>query len=148
MKLGTISLILIFVVGCSSTPPPIAVTYYQPAYRTSPPDTVYSRVMWSQPPHPIQPRSKSNAPIIMPSVTFDMPNATFDEAIEALAQSLGYRWDYPNYLAKKKIRIRMDGSVEQVLAEINKQANTNATLDHENRIVRVVDSSSSPRLPQ
>lgn len=146
MKALTLILVLLLV-ACSSKEP-VAVTYYQPAYRTSPPDTVYSRVMWSHLPHPIQPRTKANAPLMMPSVTFDMPNATFDQAIEALAQSLGYRWDYPGYLAKKKIRIRMDGSVDQVLAEINRQANTTATLDHESRMVRVVDVNSSPRLPR
>ena len=150
MKARYLSAMLLALTACSSTvSDPVKVTYYQPVYRTSPPDSVYSRVMWSNLPHPIQPRAKANAPLILPTVTFDMPNATFDQAIEALAQSLGYRWDYPNYLAKKKIRIRItDGSVEQVLAEINRQANTNAMLDHERRIVRVVDGDSSPKLPR
>lgn len=148
MRAVSLSLLLLLVACSSNAKPEVRVAYYQPAYRTSPPDTVYSRVMWSHLPHPIQPRAKANAPLIMPSVTFDMPNATFEEAIEALAQAMGYRWDYPKYLAKKRIRIRMDGSVDQVLAEINRQANTNATLDHNNRIVRVVDVNSSPRLPR
>lgn len=143
MKVLGLILILLLNVACSSKEP-VAVTYYQPAYRTTPPDTVYSRVMWSHPPHPVQPRAKANAPLIMPTVNFDMPNTTFDVAIEALAQSMGYRWDYPSSIAKKKIRIRMEGSVDEVLAEINRQANTSAALDHESRMVRVVDA---PRLP-
>jgi hypothetical protein len=130
-----------------STQEPVAVDYYQPAYRTSPPDTVYSRVMWAHLPHPVKPKAKAHSEYILPSVSFQMPNATFQEAIEALAQSMGYRWKYPRYLAKRRIRIRMDGTVEEVLAEISRQARVRASFDHENRLVRVVERRTKPTLP-
>jgi hypothetical protein len=103
--------------------------------------------MWGHLPHPIKPKEKSYAPFILPTVSFQMPDATFQEAIEALAQSMGYRWKYPNYLAKKRIALRMDGTVEEVLAEIARQANVGASFDHKNRLVWVAEKEMSPHLP-
>ena len=101
--------------------------------------------MWSHPPHPIKPRTKSNAPLLLPNFKFELPDSTFEEAVESLAQALGYRWDYPSSLAKRKIRINMEGNAVEVLAEINKQAKTKAILDHSSRMLRVV--SNGPTLP-
>ncbi len=138
--------VLLFAVSCSSTKEVKTVRYYQPVYRSSPPDTVYSRVMWSHPPHPVKPRTKSNAPLLLPNFKFELPNTTFDVAVESLAQALGYRWDYPSRLAKKKIQINMEGSAVEVLAEINNQAKTKLILDHSTRMLRLV--SNGPTLPK
>ena len=123
------------------------IEYYRPAYRTSPPAPVYSRMMWGNSPQPIKPRAKSHAPLIVPVVYFDMPDASFEEAIEALAQTMGYRWDYPKRIAKRKIRVRMEGTILEVLDEISRQAGVHAELDHQQRLVRVIDKSLRPKLP-
>ena len=144
-KLFSTILILLFAVSCSATKEIKTVRYYQPVFRTSPPDTVYSRVMWSHPPHPIKPRSKSNAPLLLPKFKFELPNSTFEEAVESLAQAMGYRWDYPSRLAKIKISMNMQGDAIEVLSEINRQAKTKVILDHSARILRL--ESNGPTLP-
>ncbi len=145
MSKFTLFFILLFCISCSAKKPEAAVRYYQPVYRSSPPDTVYSRVMWSHPPHPTKTRVKSNAPLLLPNFKFELPNSTFEEAVESLAQAMGYRWDYPRSLASKKIKINMEGDAEEVLAEINRQASTSAFLDHSSRMLRVV--GREPTLP-
>ena len=132
--------------GCTSEDP-VPVEYYQPAYRTSPPEPVYSRVMWSHLPNPIKPRSRDDAPFYLPVVSFELPDTTLDEAIEALAQTMGYRWHYPKSVAKRPLHIRMEGTVEEILNEISKQANVKAAFDHEHRMVRVIEGSMVPDLP-
>lgn len=139
-------LILLFAISCSSGKAPVRVEHYQPVYRTSPPNTVYSRVMWSHPPHPIKPRVKSNAPLLLPNFKFELPNSTFDVAIESLAQAMGYRWDYPSSFAKRKIKINMQGDAEEILAEINLQAKSSVILDHSARILRI--ENNRPTLPK
>ncbi len=136
----------VFCVACSAQEP-VAVEYYQPAYRTSPPEPVYSRVMWGHLPKPIKPRSETNAPLLLPVISFELPNSTLEEAIEALAQTMGYRWHYPQRIAKRRIQIRMEGTVEEVLAEIARQGKVQADFDHKQRLVRVVDGRMLPRLP-
>lgn len=133
-------------VSCASDVPP-PVEYYQPAYRQSPPEPVYSRLMWSHLPSPIQPKSAGTAPLIMPVISFELPDATLEEAIEALAQTMGYRWDYPKQAAKRPIHIRMEGTIDEVLQEIGRQANVQTMLDHEKRLVRVMEKEMLPRLP-
>ena len=79
IKLATVVGICFFLNACS-TSKDVPVQYYQPAYRALPPDTVYSRVMWSHLPQPIRPRSSNAAPYFMPTVAFELPDATFEEA--------------------------------------------------------------------
>src|SRR5690349_15105847 len=71
------------------------IEYYQPAFRQFPPEPVYSRVTWSQLPGPIKPRVRQDAPLLVPTIVFDMPKSTVGEAIEALGQAIGYSWTYP-----------------------------------------------------
>jgi hypothetical protein len=152
MKAASIifSLVLLSgVISCSSSNEvPVRVEYYKTAYRQSPPDPVYSRLTWSQLPKPIMPKSTDNAPYILPTITFELPDTTLGEAIEALAQTMGYRWDYPSGLAKRAIHIRMDGTVEEVLKEIGRQGGVQTMLDHEQRLVRVMGEGVLPSLPE
>ncbi|MCB0322081.1 MAG: hypothetical protein KDD69_00875 [Bdellovibrionales bacterium] len=149
-RLATRIAILLLMVGvgtaCSDTQP-VAVEYYQPAYRTTPPEPVYNRLMWSHLPKPIAPKTAEVAPALLPEVEFDMPDAKLGEAIEALAQTMGYRWHYPNKVAGRQIKIRMEGTVEDVLKEIGRQGNVYAQFDHEHRLIVVMDSDMVPRLP-
>lgn len=130
--------------GDTSGPP---VEYYRPAYRQTPPAPVYSRMTWSQLPNPIQPKGTASAPLILPVVSFELPNSNLQESVEALAQAMGYRWDYPKSVARRPVSIKMEASVEDILKEIGRQANVQAMFDHEQRVVRVVEKGMLPRLP-
>ena len=127
------------VTACSSKEPdgPI-VEYYYPAYRQFAPEPVYSRLSWSHLPQPIHPKSKDNSPLLMPTLAIDLPRSTLGEAIQALAQTMGYTWTYPQDVAGRTIAIKMTGSVDEILGEIGRQARVLTVLDNESRMVRVV----------
>lgn len=144
--LGCLLLAAAAIAGCTNKQPS-PVEYYQPAYRQFPPDPVYSRVMWSHLPQPIPPRTGDQAPLLLPVISFELPDSTLGEAVEALAQTMGYRWHFPSQVANRPVRIRMEGTVEEVLAEIGKQAQVQAKLDHHQRMVLVLGPGMSPQLP-
>ena len=142
--------VVVGVAGCSSSKKagPIIETY-TPAYRQLPPEPVYSRLTWSQMPGPIKPKARENTPILMPELQFELPKSTLGEAIEALAQTIGYTWSYPSEAAKRPIAIKMNGTVEDILREISRQASVYSVLDHKERAVKVVSKSMlSPEAPQ
>ncbi|MFN8391982.1 MAG: hypothetical protein U0136_16955 [Bdellovibrionota bacterium] len=135
--------------ACSSAPPPgPEVEYYRAAYRQSPPEPVYGRVTWSHLPQPIKPRSKMDAPLLMPTIAFEFPKSTLGETVQALAQAIGYTWSFPDDAAGRPIAIKMTATVDQVFAEILRQGNVYGVLDHDGRVVRIVSRSMvAPKLP-
>jgi hypothetical protein len=146
MKQTSKAILLLLLVACSAPQP--QPEYYPVATRRNAPEPVYSRLTWSHLPQPVKPKVGQDSPYLLPVVDFEMPNTTLGEAIEALAQSMGYRWDYPKSLARRNVRIRMSGNVEEVLAEISKQAKVSGAFDHNQRIVKVLDEQVVPRLPR
>lgn len=141
---------LIFITGCSllvlSGCAPKAkgpvIESYTPAYRQFPPEPVYSRVAWVYPPAPLKPKVRTeDVPMLEPSIVFDLPHSTVGEAIEALAQAIGYTWIYPPEAAKRPISIKMDAPVEEILREIGRQGGVYGVLDHAQRRIRVVSSA-------
>lgn len=152
MERGILFIALVSLLGlasCSSNEPtgPL-VEYYQPAFRQFPPEPVYSRLTWSHLPQPIKPKVRENAPLLMPTMSFELPRSTLGAAIEALAQSIGYYWSYPPESASRPIAIKMTGSVDQILKEIGRQADVYAVLDHKGRMVRVVSGEMiNPSVP-
>lgn len=132
--------------ACAASEPK-KVDFYRVAFRQHGPEPVYSRFMWSHLPRPFKPKVPETAPYYLPVVRFDMPNSTLEQAVEALAQAMGYRWHYPSAVAKRKIDIRMEASVEEVLAEISAQAKVHGLFDHQQRLVRILDTRMVPKLP-
>lgn len=132
--------------GCSASRPDpktkITVQEYPVAYRQQPPEPVYSRLAWSHLPQPIRPKARDNAPLLMPVLSFELPKSTLGEAVQALAQTIGYRWSYPPEAARRPIAINMVASVDEILTEIDRQANVEGMLDHDRREVRVVEAGS------
>lgn len=134
--------------GCSSSEPPrVVVDYYDTAFRQTAPEPVYSRLTWSHLPQPIQKKAGDDAPYLMPVVSFELPNSNLEEALQALAQTIGYRWSYPQELAGRRVSIRRTATVVEVLDEIGKQAGVHTELDHVRRMVRAYDPNMAPRLP-
>ena len=131
--------------ACSAPEAPKEV--YRIAQRQYGPPPVYSRLTWSHLPKPVTPKAQNEAPLVLPIIEFEMPDATLREAVEALAQSLGYRWHYPNRVASRKIQIRMEGTVEEILREISAQTGVYGEFDHERRLLTIVDDRMKPKLP-
>jgi hypothetical protein len=98
-------------------------------------------------PKPIVNSSNEKAPYFQPVISFELGKSNFQEAIEALAQTMGYTWSYPPSLKDRPIAIHMVGSVDEILGEISRQAHVEAEFDHEQRLLRVVDGSTRPQLP-
>ncbi len=124
------------------------IEYYPVAYRQLAPQPVYSRVTWSNLPGPIPPKVRDNAPLLLPTISFELHRTNLDEAIQALAQTMGYTWSYPAEVAKKKISINMVAPVDEILREIESQAKVNAVLDHESRTLRIVSGNTAAQLPR
>lgn len=146
----TLSLLLVVPAGCSkvykSGPRTITETY-RPAYRQLPPEPVYSRLMWSHAPQPIPAATTQKAPYLQPVIQFEFPNSNLEEAIQALAQTMGYRWSLPKELSSRGVSVNQSGTVDEILGELGRQARVNAHVDHEQRVVFVVDGSTNPKLP-
>ncbi len=134
------------VFGCSSKPM-YRVVYYKPAYRQSPPEETYSRLTWSHLPEPVRPKARDDAPLLLPEVFVELKDASLDEAVEAVAQTMGYRWEYPDVSSGNRITIHMEGSVEEVLDEIRRQSKIPLAFDHEKRMIRLQDRTTQLRLP-
>jgi hypothetical protein len=99
-------------------------------------------------PQPIRPKARDNAPFLMPSMVFTMPSARFDDAIQTLAQSIGYGWEVAPELGAKHIAINTEGSVDEIAATLEKQVGGAVYLDHDSRIVRAVVVEAGNSLPQ
>lgn len=123
------------------------VEEYRPVTRKEAPEPVYGRVTWAHLPKPVAPKAVQNAPYLLPVVSFDLVDSNLEEAIEALAQTMGYDRHYPKSVAKRKVSIKMVGTLEEVLAEIVKQAKVTARFEHERKLVRVFEDRMLPQLP-
>ncbi|MBL7663141.1 hypothetical protein JNK13_10365 [bacterium] len=142
---------LIILTSCtSSTSRPIEIKEqsYPYAFRQLPPEPVYNRLRWSQTPQPTEGYAEhKDSPYLRPVIAADLKKSSLSEAVEAIAQTLGYRAFYPNDIAKRRVSIRQDGSIEMITSEIEKQANVSIELSHNDKIVRVVDREITPQLP-
>lgn len=145
---ASIFLLLALTLTACAAQQPQEVEYYRVAFRQHGPEPVYSRFMWSHLPRPFKPKAPETAPYYLPVVRFDLPDSTLEEAVESLAQAMGYRWHYPKSVAKRKVHIRMEGSVQDILEEISKQTKVHALFDHQQRMVRIMDKKMRPTLPQ
>lgn len=152
MKGGSWNMLILVLAlsGCAEKTPdyPIemAIETYQPAFRTQAPEPVYSRFTWSHLPQPVSNVPEQTAPMIHPTFSFELPDSNLREALEALSQAIGYRAMYPTELQSRRISLKMVGSVTAILGAIEKQAHVTTALDHEQRLIRVVDQRTVPRL--
>lgn len=141
--------VILLAAGCAAAPEVIKpkVENYYPAYRQAAPEPVYSRLTWSNLPQGIINPPREKGPYLSPVISFELGDSTLQEAIEAISQTIGYQWSFPPEAAKRHVRVRMKGSVGQILSEIGRQADVEAEIDHQSRMVRVIDRSTTPLLP-
>lgn len=141
--------VLFAAAGCAPPPGPAPrkVEYYYPAFRQVAPEPVYSRLTWSNLPQPVMDPPREKGPYLSPVIAFNLGDSTLQEAIEAISQTIGYQWSFPPEAAKRHVRVKMKGSVGEILSEISRQAEVEAQIDHQSRIVRVFDRATTPQLP-
>ncbi len=148
MRRICIAILVLQFAACSSSSEPVVRTeYYPTAFRQNAPEPVYSRLTWSHLPQPVQKKAANDAPYLMPKLAFELPNSNLEETLQALAQTIGYRWSYPSELGDRRVSVKRVGTVEEILSEIGRQAGVETELDHEQRLVRAFDRSMAPRLP-
>lgn len=148
MRRFCLAMLLVQLAACFSKPDPVVrMEYYPTAFRQNGPEPVYSRLTWSHLPQPVQKKADNDAPYLMPKLSFELPNSNLEETLQALAQTIGYRWSYPAELGERRVSVKRVGTVEEILSEIGRQAGVETELDHEQRLVRAFDRSLSPRLP-
>lgn len=123
------------------------VVYYKPAYRQSPPEDTYSRLTWSHLPEPVKPKARDDAPLMLPEVFVELKDVTLDEAVEAIAQTMGYRWETSGANSRNRITIHMEGSVQEVLDEVRRQSHVPLAFDHGKRMIHLEDRNTQLKLP-
>ncbi len=133
--------------SCGSSKQLYKIEYYKPSYRQSAPDPVYSRLMWSHLPEPVKPRTKSDAPLILPELFVELKDVNVDEAIEAVAQTMGYGWENSGAGSSGRISIHMEGTVEEIVSEIGRKSNLSFDLDHEKKLIKLANKRTEPKLP-
>lgn len=150
MKKVLAIILLLSGVACSSSAKKekFIVEQYPVAYRQLPPEPVYSRFAWAHLPGPAPIKVKDNAPLLMPEVSFELHRSNLEEAIQSLAQTIGYTWSYPADVAKKTVSMNMVAPVDEILQEIEKQTGVKTILDHDNRILRVIAGNKVAELPK
>lgn len=134
--------------SCGAKAPEPEIDYYRVRTRQFGPAPVYSRLSWSQLPQPLPNKSAEKAPLITPSVSFELGRSTLQESLEALSQTFGYRADYPNTVKNRPVALKMVGTLDQILHELSKQTNVYFQCDHQNRMIRVVEGNTVSELPR
>ena len=146
MVLGTINL-----VGCSSSDKPNlrGIEYYKVPSMRHPNPPRYGTTMWSLHPSNLgignsdsQVCEKNCSPVIGPEFSFEMPDSTLGECVQALAQAMGFRWKYPPEVSNRKVSINMVGDSNTILSEISKRAGVYGSIDYSKRTVIVTTSVS------
>ena len=123
-----------------------SVEYYDYSTRKHKPQQVRSRVMWSHLPQPLPSEVETESPLIWPKMSFELPDSTLGEAIEAVCSAIGYRGHYSKRIANRPISVNKIATVDEILKELGKQARVVAELDHKNRTLRVFGPNQVPTL--
>ncbi len=143
-----------FLTGCSSNKEPyegnlpgtVKYDYYYPSTRRLPPEPVYSRVMWVYLPKPVGIETKNDVVFLRRIMSFELKNATLEEAVNAISQSMGFEAVYPRSLAGRRTSIDFEGSVEDALEKLSLDTNTRIKVDRGSRTISVFDRKIAPRI--
>lgn len=133
--------------SCGSKAPEPEIDYYRVRTRQFGPAPVYSRLVWSQLPQPLPNKPGEKAPMLSPSVSFELGRSTLQESLEAISQTFGYRAEYPDAVKERPVALKMVGTLDQILQELGKQTHVYFECDHQGRMIRVVEGNTVPELP-
>ena len=137
--------------GCSSNTDATAIKVvqevYYPTRRQTPPEPVYSRVAWSHLPKPIGSVSSNNTVFLKKSVSYEFKKSNLEQAINAIADNIGFEAIYPPDVAKRPVSMKLDGTPDEALAMLGEKTNTSIEVNQSARKLTVIDKALTPTLP-
>lgn len=138
-------------VGCSADLPP-AVKGEPEVYtihtRKLPPEPVYNRIRWGNPPDIAPSRELPLAAEghVIPVITMNLKNATLEEASRSLAATAQYASYCSSLIAKQKISFNQLGTLDELAEAISRQAGIRVVVDHEGQAIRFLpQEAETPR---
>ncbi len=134
------SMSVCFLVGCSSTPATKkAPRVHSIAHRQLPPEPVYNRLRWVEPPEVMPKRERQytdTRPLILPVFHLELQDSTLKEASLVLAGTARYHSYCSSLIADKKISVQSLGTIDELAELIASKANIRVIVDHTNKEVR------------
>ena len=125
--------------------------YYYPMRQLAP-EPVYNRLRTGYLPQPLPSRkaNPSDAALILPVFQFEVNDITLHEASQILANTARYHSYCAPSVAQQHISLATIGTIDELAAEIGRQAGISVIVDHNNREVRFVASNAAvePQLPE
>lgn len=116
-------------------------TFYYPS-RQVPPEPVYNRLTYVQPPQVLPDRSSANGSesMIRPSIHLQVANSTLSHAAAALASTVGYSYFASPEIAGRPSSCNMTGSVDEIARALAEDSHTEVEVDHQARSIKFMPS--------
>lgn len=114
-------------------------TYFHPVRQVAP-EPIYNRITMVRPPDtlPFMPIG-----VRQPYVNRDVRNVgiqaddvPLEEAAEMIASAMGYKHYCSSLIAKRKVSIKQNGTIEQLAADLSRKENIEVVIDHDSREIR------------
>lgn len=151
---------VISAVGCAGPKPyePYSMTQrtiFMPSYRTVAPEPVYARTRWVRAPDVLPQRDISgvtdlplrDSPSLRPVFELSVKDASLEETARILAAMARYSSYTAPSIAANTISVKNLGTIDELGRIIERKAQVQVIIDHENKEVRFLPASAqSPRL--
>ncbi len=114
-------------------------TYFHPVRQVAP-EPIYNRITMVRPPDtlPFMPIG-----VRQPYVNRDVRNVgiqaddvPLEEAAEMIAGAMGYKSYCSSLIAKRKVSIKQNGTIEQLAADLSSKEKIEVVIDHDSREIR------------
>lgn len=112
---------------------------FAPVYHQVPPQPVYNRLRWVNPPSVLPARQEvasNSTPLIIPVFHLDLKNATMEEAAQVLGATARFDSYCSSSIADRKISINRLGTIDELAEEIENSAGITVQVDRESQTVR------------
>ncbi|MCB0331916.1 MAG: hypothetical protein KDD55_00385 [Bdellovibrionales bacterium] len=135
-----LTLALLLLPGCAATPESRKVPeVHSIAHRQLPPEPVYNRLRWVEPPEVMPKRDRQftdTRPLVLPVFHLSLEDSTLKEASLVLAGTSRYHSYCSSKIADQKISLQSLGTIDELAQLIASQANIRVIIDHTNKEVR------------
>ena len=133
------SIVLLCVVsGCAKEPqaPPKVEPLYKVGFRQLPPEPVYNRMRWGHLPSVITTAKESEAPLILPEMSFELKNGTVKEGLTLLADAVRYSAKVSSLIADRSLSLTATGTLDELAGKIGRVSGVTVVVDHDARELR------------
>ncbi len=131
-------------------------TIFLPAVRSAGAEPVYARTRWTHPPEVLPQRERPgtkdsiegrSAPMLRPVFHLELKNASLEETARVLAATSRYESYADPSIALHKITIENLGTIDELGQIIERKAQIQVVIDHQNKEVRfLAPTAEQPRL--